>query len=102
MITYRYLALALCLAFAVGSMPVFGHEEHCHKKDAAGKLTDWPDAKDKKSCEEKGGVWTHHHAHCHKSDASGKHVDLKDAKDEKACLASGGKWSDHGHEKLAE
>ena len=78
------------------SQSAFAHEEHCHKKDAAGTWTDVPDAKDKKACEAAGGKWKHHHEHCHKKGTDGKWTDV-DAKDPKACQAAGGEWKDHGH-----
>lgn len=88
----------ITLACLLGSAPVWAHGAHCHLKGADGKLTDFPDAKNKKACDAKGGVWKHHHAHCHK--AGGKHADLRHATNEKACLAQGGKWADHGHDAI--
>ena len=88
----------LALAAIFASTPLFAHEQHCHLKDASGKLVDSKDIKNEKACKEKGGTWRHHHDHCHKAGTDGKMVDLTDAKSEKDCSAKGGKWSDHGHE----
>lgn len=86
-------ALTLCLFAA----PALAHEEHCHLKEADGKLGDAKDVTSKKACATKHGTWFHHHQHCHKAEADGKMTDIKDAKDEKACTAKGGTWTDHGH-----
>jgi hypothetical protein len=87
----------MTLALGLGANAL-AHEEHCHTKGADGKLEDAPDAKTKKDCLAKNGLWEHHHAHCHKTDAAGKLQDIKGPKDEKACTAKGGTWVDHGHE----
>lgn len=95
-----HILFTVFLALFAWNVSSFAHEEHCHKKGEDGKLVDWDEHKDEKSCEAAGGVWEHHHEHCHKAGADGKMADFPSAKNKKACAKAGGQWTDHGHEGL--
>ena len=77
----------------------FGHDPeckaHCHRL-AGETLQNWPELRDKESCERSRGQWFHHHFECHKKGLPP--VDMPEGVDPFDCAAKGGAWSDYGHD----